>query len=380
MLHIEITMSDINSSIVKDSQCILNETNSEMIKEESIDFYKPMLLFEGKSIPMELLSTRFYDILSFSPIDSTGMHWNTSAFYDPKLKELYKSMMPNLPDKEEVVELIINSKIEMRKKILNSSNIILSYFEDLMTASANQYGELFNFDELIDALTRPPPYRFHNKFTHGEKEEKYGIWSDGRGTYGFDAAVQMLSTYTDIGQVNIGISCRKHGRFVTMANKHLEGGICHECKQLMALSDGEYIINNTLTNLNIYFKRELPLNKLGAIGRTSKLRFDFYIPSLNAAIEYDGIQHFEPVEQFGGEEAFEDNKIRDTLKNNFCTQKNIHLLRIPYTSMTVSKDAIDFITKLTQFQKQINPHREKSLFISQTERRRPRPHTKTLSH
>ena len=34
------------------------------------------------------------------------------------------------------------------------------------------------------------------------------------------------------------------------------------------------------------------------------LKFDFYIPDLGILIEYDGIQHYEPSDFFGGIKAF----------------------------------------------------------------------------
>ena len=47
-------------------------------------------------------------------------------------------------------------------------------------------------------------------------------------------------------------------------------------------------------------------------------------------IEFDGEQHFEPVEYFGGEEKFLIQKERDKRKNKYCEENNIPLLRIPY--------------------------------------------------
>ena len=59
------------------------------------------------------------------------------------------------------------------------------------------------------------------------------------------------------------------------------------------------------------------------------LKFDFYIPSLNVCIEYDGEQHFEIA--FGkGEEGLKDRKRKDEIKNNYCKFNNINLIRIPY--------------------------------------------------
>ena len=47
-------------------------------------------------------------------------------------------------------------------------------------------------------------------------------------------------------------------------------------------------------------------------------------------IEYDGIQHYEAVEIFGGIPAFKKRQKRDQIKNQYCKDNNIKLIRIPY--------------------------------------------------
>jgi hypothetical protein len=60
------------------------------------------------------------------------------------------------------------------------------------------------------------------------------------------------------------------------------------------------------------------------------LYFDFYIPSENLCIEYNGKQHYEPVEFFGGKKEFDKNKQRDLIKEKYCETNKIKLLIIPY--------------------------------------------------
>lgn len=61
------------------------------------------------------------------------------------------------------------------------------------------------------------------------------------------------------------------------------------------------------------------------------LPFDFYIPSLSIAIEFDGKQHYTPIQFFGGVQGFNMTKKHDELKNKYCYDNNINLIRIPYT-------------------------------------------------
>jgi len=50
----------------------------------------------------------------------------------------------------------------------------------------------------------------------------------------------------------------------------------------------------------------------------------------NYCIEYDGIQHFESIDYFGGDDNLKNTKINDKIKNNYCKKHNIKLFRIKY--------------------------------------------------
>ena len=45
----------------------------------------------------------------------------------------------------------------------------------------------------------------------------------------------------------------------------------------------------------------------------------------------NGVQHFEPIQHFGGEEQFKIRQQHDRIKNNYCLANNIKLIRLPYT-------------------------------------------------
>ena len=47
-------------------------------------------------------------------------------------------------------------------------------------------------------------------------------------------------------------------------------------------------------------------------------------------IEFDGIQHYKPVERFGGIKGFNEIVKNDNIKNNYCLLNNIKLIRISY--------------------------------------------------
>ena len=56
--------------------------------------------------------------------------------------------------------------------------------------------------------------------------------------------------------------------------------------------------------------------------------FDIWIPALKIAVEYQGIQHDEPVDFFGGEESFKANKERDALKRAKCQKNGVSLIEV----------------------------------------------------
>ena len=69
----------------------------------------------------------------------------------------------------------------------------------------------------------------------------------------------------------------------------------------------------------------------GQLSVLQKEEYDFYIPSLNLCIEYDGQQHFKYEDAFKipYEKFVEQQKI-DKLKTEYCKNKKINLLRIKY--------------------------------------------------
>ena len=98
-------------------------------------------------------------------------------------------------------------------------------------------------------------------------------------------------------------------------------------------SIGEMKIQIFLNNNNIYYEPQYWFNDCR---NTNPLPFDFAIfqnnnkTKLIFLIEFDGRQHFEPVEIYGGEEGFIKTKINDNIKNIYCNKNNIILLRIPF--------------------------------------------------
>ena len=110
---------------------------------------------------------------------------------------------------------------------------------------------------------------------------------------------------------------------------HLVSGHTQSCGCLK--SKGEQLIIQILIDLNINFITQKTFYDCLNPENTINLKFDFYLPDYNCCIEYDGEQHFKSIKHFGGEEKFQRQQQLDNIKNQYCKNNNIKLIRIPYT-------------------------------------------------
>lgn len=116
------------------------------------------------------------------------------------------------------------------------------------------------------------------------------------------------------------IICPEHGIFKISAHRHLHGTGCPQCQE----SFGETKVRTILEQSNCRYVYQAHFNFL------DRLSYDFFLPDLNIAIEYQGKQHYEPVEIFGGEAAFIKQQERDSRKRKLSLENNIKLIEIRY--------------------------------------------------
>ena len=126
------------------------------------------------------------------------------------------------------------------------------------------------------------------------------------------------------------IICKIHGEFNQVAGYHLGGNGCSKCNR----SKGEDRVATILKNLDVGFIEQHKFDKCRNKSRNACLEFDFFIPSHNLCIEYDGVQHFKIIprssDKYQNEKDFLTGQTNDRIKNKFCEDNNMPLLRIPY--------------------------------------------------
>ena len=103
----------------------------------------------------------------------------------------------------------------------------------------------------------------------------------------------------------------------------LWGTGCPQCHK----SKGEKEVQKWLNKYNIVYETQYKFDECKDI---RMLPFDFYLPTYNVCIEYQGKQHYYPIEYFGGQEYFEYIQKHDNIKKEYCKNNGILLLCIPY--------------------------------------------------
>lgn len=135
--------------------------------------------------------------------------------------------------------------------------------------------------------------------------------------------IEVIGTYID-SKTAILHRCKKHDvQWYAYPTNILRGHGCPQCNE----SNGEKRIRHWLDSNGIEY---IPQKIFDDCKNRRALPFDFYIPSYNLCIEYDGEQHFRSVDYFGGEDGFQQRQHNDEIKTQYCESHNIHLLRIPY--------------------------------------------------
>lgn len=142
---------------------------------------------------------------------------------------------------------------------------------------------------------------------------------------------QYVDSYYVDSVLYVQYICKKHEQYgvqkISWSNLRA-GQRCRYCQN----SKGEEMICNVLKQHGVDFYTQWSFDDCRYC---LPLKFDFWLPSYNCIIEYDGEQHFQPV-QFGGisveqaKERLHDTQIRDNIKNQYCQHHNIDLIRIPH--------------------------------------------------
>lgn len=158
-----------------------------------------------------------------------------------------------------------------------------------------------------------------------------------------NAKNKLLSNkYTGCNNYDLLITCECCGKpYITSLNYYRKGKTkCNDC----TCSIGERIILDYLNEHK--YRYEHDCYEIQTKYWDNPLRFDFYLPDYNFAIEFDGEYHFKPID-FNNEglyvanQKFKETQERDVAKNKHCIENNIPLMRIPYWDRDNIEEILD---------------------------------------
>lgn len=133
---------------------------------------------------------------------------------------------------------------------------------------------------------------------------------------GYEYELSELNTVND--KITIKHSCGKE--YQGRVSNHLSGQGCSRCSSSL----GEAKTRLFLELRGIRYKDQYKVEGY-------PFKYDFYLPDLKILIEYDGEQHFRPIEYFGGEKTFKLQQRLDKKKDNIAEEEGLYLIRIPFT-------------------------------------------------
>lgn len=108
---------------------------------------------------------------------------------------------------------------------------------------------------------------------------------------------------------------------------------CPHCQE----SKGERVIEQDLKDLHIAYQAQ---HRFKDCIYKRALPFDFYLPEQKIAIEYDGKQHYQENFFFTKHDPFKERKLKDYIKNMYCKEHDLYMLRIRYDHKKPIEDII----------------------------------------
>lgn len=124
---------------------------------------------------------------------------------------------------------------------------------------------------------------------------------------------------------------------------HLSGSGCPKCN----FSKGELAIKAILEKNNIEYEPQYKIPEVVTL-----YEYDFYLPNCRTLIEFQGIQHYEPVDYFGGEDNLSYIRGNDEIKKHLADRYKYRLLEFNYKELKhLSKDKFEelVLKRITEF-------------------------------
>lgn len=239
-----------------------------------------------------------------------------------RLKNSEKSKSQQISVKT-VGELMAKNKFELKSDYVNSSGILKLY---CTSCALHMYISYKNW--LKEKACTNCKIKIKKSITSVEQKLALGqIFKEEVEKYGY----KLLDNFDkyDTNTTKFNVECDYGHVYETCQDNFVNRKRrCPSCQN----SQGEDFIEKYLTERKIAFKKEFSFPD-GECKHIYNLRFDFYLKHNNKEymIEFDGEQHFKPIEYFGGEKSYRKLFNNDCRKTIYCVNTaNIPLLRVAF--------------------------------------------------
>lgn len=234
---------------------------------------------------------------------------------------------------QEIVEKIMSKKLSNPSQIIDNLN-----FKDGICHECNRQTPYFSYCHSMYGSTFVQNYGWYiNKqsFEYGIEPVSFKILEDLCPDEVFSLVefgkVEFLETYNQLEMIDL-IMYKSQNSTYQKHTRRIRKIIENEVRVKFGFKKvGEAWANETL--LYQLVCELFPLNKIVRHYRPEILEYlelDVFIPHLNIGIEYQGIQHFDPIDHWGGKKALKKVKERDLKKQELCSLNNIKLIYFYY--------------------------------------------------
>ena len=317
----------------------------------------------------------FYDLLENHNSDTKELqsHLKKLAKYYPKTKMYGESAiiekLENSGNFEKVWELILQKEYinvqkiieyenKLNRELLNGELIVkLGGFSHLTEFGQKNINEIKPFaNKQLENYKLDKGTEFFKLFVKNGKPittTKTVIIEKKKSFFGFlkKPITETISEYNSSYYEDFFLSKAEYEHYKTIDDYQAESGyinsfphvveksIFNQCRLILKQAEdlyretigmpkvGEGWISETelFYKISDYFKDEEVVHHASPkwLGRQ---HLDIYLPKLKIGIEYQGAQHYEPIEFFGGQEAFEKTVERDKRKKELCEKHNCMLI------------------------------------------------------
>lgn len=223
---------------------------------------------------------------------------------------------------------VINSKHVLKLASWHNNNVTITKFgknnlEELLKVldvmiktnySSGFFNEFFVFEKERNKLSTHPCDYYHKYYQLGKKSNQ------------------------KLNEEKVKIYKKPDG---TATKNSVEKAICSHCSNLLREAENTLRLSfgakkvgeGWISETELFYKLknkflELEVVQHGRPDWLGRQHVDIWIPDYKIGIEYQGQQHDRPIEFFGGEKSFEENKKRDERKRMLFTENNANLIEV----------------------------------------------------